>query len=353
MRKAMKTGIVTFPKAINYGTALQAAAMKNVLSQYGGEVFFIDHACPEIDKSNAVFDLREAKDPRYVIAHSINLSNAIKRRNNFEAFGRKYIPVKSVSPDDCDIVVAGSDQIWNYNLTGNDLFYFLDYEKKHSKKVSYAGSFGLSAIDEKYQSKYAGLLRDFDAIGVREATARKLIGDIAGIDVPVVLDPTLLINADGWKEMSDKSFNEKGYIFLYTVFNSESLWDFATRLSKKTGLPIKTISYSKLHRHNADYSFTSGPDGWVARMLNADYVVTNSFHGFAFSVNFGKQFFFELPPEKSGVGSRLHDMARKYGIEDRELTHADMGASLDTLALAQKLAEDRKASFEFIDSFMK
>ena len=344
----MKIGIVTFPEAINYGTSLQAAALKRALDPSADEVFFFRHRCAAIDASNALFDLKSARDPRYAAAHLYNFPTALARKKNFERFFARYIPVRDAAPDDVDVAVAGSDQIWNFGLTDDDRYYFLDYKKERSRKTAYAASFGLSEIDPAYHGDLRRLLTDFDAISVREKTAAKLIREICGRDVPVVVDPTLLLTEAQWAEMAAERPPEQDGIFVYTVFNSEKLWQFAGDLSKRTGLPIRTVSYSRLHRHQAEYSFTAGPAEWLSEMLRAKYVVTNSFHGFAFSVNFRKQFFFEMPPERSGVGSRLRDMAVRYGLQGRELSAADGEAPLDYTDVARLLEEDRRFSEQFI-----
>ena len=353
----MKIGILTFPTAINYGTALQASALCNVLSSDDREVGFLNHRCDHVDSSNSIFDIKNIFDIKYTIAHLINLPIAIKRTNNFKKYAKKYIPLCHDIPSDYDIIVAGSDQIWNYNITGNDFYYFLDFPKNNIRKVSYAGSFGLSSLEEKYHEKIKNLLSDFDYISVREKQAAKIIKDISNKDVPVVVDPTLLLTKEYWKNIckKDSSQQKGGYIFVYTVFNSENIWNYAEELSKKTGLPIKTISYSKLHRHNADYDFTAGPDDWVNYMLNADYVVTNSFHGVAFSINFEKNFFFDMPPAKAGVGSRISDITERYGLTSRNISGENFTPTVDLpdFTLKKELLEkDRQFSFDFIDSFL-
>lgn len=348
----MKAGIVTFEKAINYGTSLQAVALLKVLRAQGADASFISHRCEEIDKTSRVFDWKQARSPVYALAHLYNLDVALKRQSAFRDFWEKYYVFGSEEPADYDVVVAGSDQVWNYNLTAKDWFYYLDYPKGETQKVSYAGSFGLAQIDPALQPTIRPLLENFDYISVREQTAAGLVEEICGRKVPVVLDPTLLLDRQQWSEMADPAFSHKGYIFVYTVFNSDSLWEYAYDLSRKTGLPIRTISYSKLHRKKAEYTFDAGPAQWLSHMLNADYVVTNSFHGFAFSVNFEKQFYYELPPHSSGVGSRLLDMAQTYGVTGRELKHRDESA-INYAPVRKMLEKDREKSMEFIRSFLK
>ncbi len=351
----MNIGILTFPTAINYGTALQAAALGKVLADKGNTVHFLDHRCPLIDSTNSIFDIKNVFNVKYTLAHLYNMPVALKRKANFTAFQKQFIPLAADDPTAFDAVVAGSDQVWNYQLTDNDYYYFLDYPKC-GKKISYAGSFGLSSIDEAYTDTIAKLLCDFDYLSVREKQAANIIRTIANKEVPVVCDPTLLLKKSDWETLVGKPSADSGYIFVYTVFNSDAVWNTAKQLSEKTGLPIKTISYSKLHRREAIYDFTAGPDDWVHYMMNADYVVTNSFHGVAFSINFQKNFFFDMPPAKAGVGSRISDITNRYNLASRNLS-AD-GFTLTTEApdfstANTLLEEDRRFSFEFIDSFLK
>ncbi len=342
----MKVGILTFSKSINYGATLQATALKHTLTQLGADATMIDHPCAMIDSSSKVFDFSRALSFKYTAPHIVNMPIAIKRTQAFRRFWKSNFDFGSDNPKNYDMIIAGSDQVWNYNLTGDDMFYFLDFDAD-VKKVSYAASFGISEIDSLHRNKIAPLLNDFDAISVRETTGAGLVRQLIGKDVPATLDPTLLFDKARWSEYADRDFNDKGYIFVYTVFNSEPLWQFAYELSQKTGLPIRTISYSKFHRHRATYSFSAGPDTWISHVMNADYVVTNSFHGFAFSVNFQKQFYFEMPPKSSGVGLRIGDMAKEYGLLNRDITVADT-SPIDYSEITPKLEQARKKSLDFL-----
>lgn len=349
----MNISILTFPKAINYGTALQAVALKKKLEENNNNVCFLEHNCSEIEKSNSVFDFREALNPKYTIAHLYNLPEAIKRKNKFKAFQQKHMSFSNNSPESFDAVVAGSDQIWNYNLTNDDWFYFLNFKKHNTKKVAYAGSFGLSKIDDTKKEIIKNHLLDFDYLSVREKTAQDILQDDFNIKSDLVLDPTLLLNANDWESFYNKDLYSNGFIYVYTVFNSPTLWDFAYKLSKQTGKKIRTIRYSKLHKPDAECCFTAGPAEWLSHISAADYVVTNSFHGVAFSINFNKQFFFELPPKKSGVGSRLADITARYGLENREISVADINSVIDYTDTNQMLNNDRLSSAQFIKQFLK
>ena len=352
----MKIGILTFPKAINYGAALQATALRRVLLNRAEKVCFLNYSCKDIDSTSKIFDISNLFSVKYTIAHLYNMPEAIKRKKNFSNYWKKHFEFSSSNPKEYDAVIVGSDQVWNYNLTGDDFFYFLNFKKDAVKKISYAASFGLPMIDKAHADKILPLLNDFDYLSVREKQAAKIIKENMGSDVPVVCDPTLLLDKSEWKKIAAKKPENSGYIFVYTVFNSDKIWEYAKKLSEKTGLPIKTISYSKLHKRDAIYDYIAGPDDWVNYMLGADYVVTNSFHGVAFSINFNKNFFFDMPPKKAGVGSRISDITERYSLENRNISADGFTETTDAPDFTKAntlLEEDRKFSFEFIDSFLK
>lgn len=352
-----KIGILTFHNAINYGAALQATALrKTLLKRSICSVDFLSYENPAIQSTSKLFDLSEIFSLKYTLAHIYNLPEAIKRQKNFKSFWKTHLSFGSDNPNEYDIVITGSDQVWNYTLTDNDWFYFLDFKKQKTKKVAYAASFGLSKTDDVHKERLTELFSDFDYLSVREKTASMIINSFLHKAPPVVLDPTLLLSKEDWNEMKDESFDKTGYIFVYTVFNSDKIWDYAEKLSKKTSLPIRTINYSKLHKRNAEYDFTAGPDRWLSHIMNADYVVTNSFHGLAFSINFEKNFFFDLPPSKSDVGSRLSDLTERYNLTGRNISKDGFTFTTEAPDYTTKrmiLEKDRAKSFDFIDTFLK
>lgn len=347
----MKIGILTFQHAISYGCALQAAALRKVLSDKGHDARLLNHRCRSIDSDNAVFDFSRIFDIKYTIAHFINLPFSIKRILAFSKFRKEYLPLAEDNPENMDAVVVGSDQVWNYNLTNRDYSYFLNFKNGTAKKISYAPSFGISKLGKSEAESIKPLLCDFDYLSVREQKGAEIIKELTGKDVPIVLDPTLLLNQKQWSEIADKSVNDTGYIFVFTVFNDDKLWDFAEELSRKTGLPIKTISPSLFHRRKGEYEFTASPSKWLSRVKNADYVVTNSFHGLAFSINFEKKFYFNLPDNAKAVGSRIKNITERYGFASRNISgEIDHNISYDFCN--EQLEKDRSFSMAYIDSFL-
>ena len=349
---AKRVGLVTFPRAYNYGTALQAVALQSALEMRGADPYFADHICEKIEAADRLLDIKRILDWKYTVAHLLNLPTARKRAAKFRQFSSAFMRFGPENPRYADTMIAGSDQIWNTTLTGNDRYYFLDFPKQNIKKAAYAASFGVSELDKEQMASLRGVLSDFDFLSVREQQGAAIVREILDVDVPIVCDPTLLLTKKEWERYMVPSETTGGYIFVYTVFNSEEIWGFAQTLSERTGLPIKTVSYSTLHKHSAIYDYTAGPAEWLRYMADADYVVTNSFHGVVFSLNFEKQFFYQLPPVSSGVASRLSHVAKRYDLIAREIGNADVKTLLSFETIREKLDNDRSLSQKALDEIL-
>lgn len=343
----MKVGIATFPRARNYGTALQALALQEVLKRYGAQVCFADHVCAEIRRAESVFDVKRVGEWRYTVAHLLNLPTAVVRAKRFANFAKTHMQFGTENPGAYDVMVAGSDQVWNDTITGGDPYYYLDFEDASVKKAAYAASFGVTRLPQARKAFIRNCLSDIPLLSVREMQAAHLVEEICGVQPSVMPDPTLLLTADSWKSFATVP-RTKPYIFVYAVYHSDSIWAFAKRLSEKTGLPIKTVAYSTLHRRCKDCVYTAGPAEWLGYMMNAAYVVTNSFHGVAFSLNFEKPFFYELPPQKYGVGSRLAHITTQFGVQARTTDITDIDAALPVENIRAVLEQERRKADAFI-----
>ena len=131
----MKIGILTFPEAINYGATLQATALrKTLLDRSDASVDFLSYKNAAIQSTSKIFDFKEAFSLKYTIAHLYNLPEAVKRVNNFKKFWSTHLSFGTTDVNQYDILITGSDQVWNYTLTNNDWFYFFDFKKEDGIK---------------------------------------------------------------------------------------------------------------------------------------------------------------------------------------------------------------------------
>ena len=335
----MRVGILTFHRATNYGTALQAFATEKGIKKLGVETEMIDYRPEYIERTLHVRKLTDAKSPKEIasiIVNAVLYPNMAKRKA--ESFNR-FFSLMNVSDYVCltaddvakasheyDVVLSGSDQLFNRNITGDDKTFFLPFE--HKRKVTFASSFGERKLSADRVEEIAPFFSGFDALSVREKTAHDILAQIKKVNVSAksatsVLDPTFLLAKDEWNEYADPTLKlpKDGYILTYYMLETPLLRDITAKLQQKTGLKVVNIKPSKkqviLHQgKNLSYA---GPSEFLACYKNASYVVTNSFHGTAFAINYGIPFFTStLPVSMAGeVNSRLEDICELFDLSHR------------------------------------
>ena len=335
----MKVGILTFHRATNYGTALQAIATEKGIKKLGIDAEIIDYRPEYIENTLKVRKFKNAKSPKEVLSIAVNgmlYPNMAKRKaDNFKRFFEQM----SVSDKVCftteevsevvkgyDVVLSGSDQLFNKNITGADMTYFLPFE--HRRKVTFASSFGERKLSSDRVEEIAMLFSGFDALSVREKTAFDILAEIKKVNpntksATAVLDPTFLLTKDEWNEYTDCSLKlpKDGYILTYYMIETPMLRKITAKLQQKTGLKVVNIKPSKKQviLHQGKNLAFAGPSEFLACYKNASYVVTNSFHGTAFAINYGIPFFISmLPVSMAGeVNSRLSDVCELFDLSHR------------------------------------
>lgn len=313
----MKIGILTASRTDNIGTDLQAYAMQKICSNVFSEAELINYVCQKLENSRKAF-----------YPHTLKgfLSIPYKLVNHFhhEAFRKKYFNYsdKEYCKDDLkemdyDLVVVGSDQIWNLDITGKDLGFFLPDKKTNYKKCSYAASLGRTDIRD-WEAKYqlSSYLQQFDYLSVRERSGVIALKQI-GIAAQDVLDPLLLLPTKYWEDIAEQPRTSRKYIVIYVVDRTQEAIDFARKYAKKNrldiyyvGNPLKPITGLKIKR------FISIQE-WIGYIKNAELIVTNSYHGMAICISFHKDVAcFKLSNKESN--SRLENAFRYFGVDSIE-----------------------------------
>lgn len=353
----MNFGIITLHKSINYGAVLQTYALSQSVKKLipaENEVFVFDHVNAKIEKYESLLNF--GSNIKSFILRTIMLPDNVRKKIRFNSFSTRKLDLRPEYTDE-DCFIAGSDQIWNYNCTGCDKAYFLDFVKNPRNKNSYAASFGTDSVENRYRSELSGLLADFNKISVREIQGQRIIKSIAGRDVPVVLDPTLLLDAKEWEKAAAKTRPKSKYILFYTLMGSHSIYNFANELSKQTGLKIICITNTITARlKNCRYQNGAGPSEWLSLFLNASYIVTNSFHGTAFAINFNKPFFTELLPPPAPVNSRLENLLDLFGLRGRQIIdgkNSNINEPIDYNRVNRILSEEKNKSIEYLKSIIE
>ena len=360
----MKIGLITFHNSNNYGAVLQTLGVQKTIEKLGHEPEILDYICYK--KRNWYKSFRISKSPKANITNLINFPYLTVKNKKF----KKYVETNynltentyysSIDMKDLnhefDAFVTGSDQVWNPFNTGFDKAYLLDFVEDNDKKISYAASFGVANIPEEFHAEYKRLLSQINNLSVREESGKELVEAIAGKESKVVLDPTLLITKSEWQQFSKRHNKVKEkYLLLYTVNNSKSCCKYAESLAKLMGLKVVRICSDGRDYFNHYQTVIPSPEEYVGLFENAEFVVTNSFHGVAFSINLNKQFYVFLG---KGINShtRMLNLLNICKLRDRiinEDSNIEVKSAIDYNTVNKILERNREESLKFLENAFK
>lgn len=264
-----------------------------------------------------------------------------------------------------DAFLCGSDQLWLPSNLGSH-FYTLEYAPANKPKIAYATSFGVSRIPWFQKKSTARYLNRFSALSSREEKGTAIIKGLTGKDVPVVCDPTLLLSYDEWtKLIPSKRLIEDKYIFCYFLGTNLEHRKIARELRAKTGLSIVSVpfldNYVDEDRTFGDVRLFDMDSGdFVNLIRNAEYVLTDSFHGSVFSILNHKQFITLnrfADENKNSRNSRIETLCSILALEDRRYKNADIceqiNAEIDYDSVEDRLSELRSKSAEYLSKALK
>jgi len=347
----IKIGILNYHSGINYGAYLQCYALYKVTDDQGFDAQVINY-------KNIRHWFLEYRYFLFRINPKILFSNIQKIRNFKKLLKQmeltKFTWIKSLLKyKKFDYIIIGSDEVWNYTnpLVGYDLTYF-GKGLSASKLASYAASFGWLNSDVELPAEVKELISKFDLISVRDENSRTIISNNIGIDVPVVLDPTMLYGFD--REMADTKIPsglEEDYLLLYSPGGiiderHDDLIDYCK--DKK----LQIVSLGNYHACADINLLTIDPFQWLVLIRKAKFIVTSSFHGVVFSVKFRKQFI--SSPNKASY-NKISSLLHEFNLSDRifyhsedELTHDDINYSSLQPLIDIKIEQSRTTLFNFL-----
>ena len=361
----MKIGIITFHTALNYGAVLQTYALMHHLEKEGQQVEIIDYR-PKFNKERfSPKPLRYFLSPKNLFSILFRNSYQIHNRKAFEDFCNNFLHLSketysllnlSKSNDLYDLFVTGSDQVWNLSCTDGDDSYFLPFVSDQRKKYSYAASFGVTDLLPNHVDKVRKYLSSFDKMSVREKEGCKIISDLFHnkVSSEYVLDPTLLLTKKDWYSIADFcKCPGKKYLLVYLMSEDMSLLKFASSYAKRNDLHIIYLTQRLFKRFSAEYIKGATPNQWLGLFLNADTIITNSFHGTVFSLNFNKNFFVKYIP-KSISNSRLKNIIDDFNLHNHLLDSSTFNenSSINYEKVNPVLQERRTVSYNYIKSII-
>ena len=295
----MKIGILTFHNADNYGAVLQCYALQEHLKkQYpNDEVYVIDYKNALIEHSYRVLGLRRSLFGNFT--QFFYLPIALKKRKHFKDFKNKYLNLGTSDLSAYDVIYYGSDQIWNTSLTNVDLTFF--GKGFNGKKIAYGASDG---GEMEFSDEIKDLLNSFESISVH---------------VSAVSDPVFFLSKEDWLKIAVLP-KERNYVLAYKISDRPDFDEQAEKLGKQLGKKVIQIVYvkslRKLFYRKQHFAEAISPEQFVGYFANADYVITTSFHGTAFSILFEKPFYV-LSFEKRS--ERIMELLKLYHFENRHV----------------------------------
>ena len=317
----MKIGLLTFHCAHNYGAVLQAYALQEVLKSRGHKVEFIDYRNSKLLNIYKwfVWQRFKTKNIKRIIKETTLLPNRKLRYDNFQHFIKTKLSISKhlYCLSSYDLIVIGSDQVWNTKLThGFDSMYWGNWEHHNTIVVSYGASME-DYISPDAKIELSNLLKNFDFISVRENSIKNQLENLTNKKIDVVIDPTLLLNREHWLEIKKKNIIKDNYILLYQVRNNEKAEKIAKQISEYLNMRIVHLS-AHVDLCNDRETVSSGPLEFLSLFRYARFVVCTSFHGTIFSLIYHIPFCSITLGD--GKDARVINILSEIGLNDRGIS---------------------------------
>lgn len=350
-----KVAVITLHYIRNYGSVLQTYATQYIFEKMGCKVEIIDYVRPNV-RHEAIRENRSGMLKKLAYEGWKSIENYFRTRacvsflEKYVHLTRRYESYQELAarPPQADVYITGSDQTWNSEYNGGILpAYYLDFAPEGCKRIGYSVSIGMDKFPEEEKEQVKAYVEKYNAISVRENQAKTILEEMGYPYVEHVLDPTLMLNRDEWKPLISKDTSRSKYILIHKLNKNPVLEAYARMLAEKTGCKIVRVTYwlSNLF-HGGKCFFCPKVGEFLALIDNAEYVLTDSFHCTAFSLNFHKNFFVFYPGKYSG---RLQSILKLTGTEHRVVKDmADSPDGIDYSFVDEVLHHERKRVTEFI-----
>lgn len=360
----IKTGTITFHCSLNFGSVLQTFALQKMQQKLGVDNEVINYIYDNDARRYELFRTHLYKsNPLYFVADLLTLSMTKRRKAAYDKFNERFIRTTEEEfheseeirkiVDRYDAVICGSDQIWNTYATKQVVpAFFLDFAKDSDKlRVAYAPSLGRATIESQNIDDFEYYLRNIDRISVREKSSVLVVKQLTDKEVMQVLDPVLLLETNDYDEIITPVDIDGKYIFYYALEKNRTITEYVAKLAENSGFTVVYFSKWKLPFKKGFNIFTCDPGQYLYLLKNAEYVVTNSFHGTAFSVLFQKQF---VTFTTQHSYPRMVDLLKIIGLEDRiQKGKLDINSIIDYEYVQEQLIKEKEKSIAYLINSLK
>lgn len=375
----MRIGILTQPLYCNYGGLVQCYALQQVLQRMGHEAVVLERefnrqytvkgACAyyskllikKIFRKQASWHYYVAQERRdYIAKHTYHFIQQYIQPRSKHCYTTEQLK-EEVERLHLDAIVVGSDQVWRPDYSPCQPNYFLDFLSDDSpvKRISYAASFGGDKwlFSPELTQQCGKLLQRFRAVSVREQSAVQLCKERFGVDAVQVLDPTMLLEPSDYQKIIGNHTQKRGSLFCYMLDRSNEKRELIQQIAKRTSkkpfecMPQLPDSIYNLYGE-IDKCVYPPVEDWLSAFMEAEMIVTDSFHGTVFSILFNKPFWV-VGNEGRGM-ARFESLIAMYGLQERLLTATsvskiDLYALIDWQGVNEKRKELQSQSFKYIE----
>jgi hypothetical protein len=378
MKKKQKIGLITIYHVPNYGSVLQALATQFLLEKKGFECSIINYKYPNEwhQKQRIIVKRTLLYKLIHEIAYILGLTPYLRKNKYLPKFRAKYFnyskpydnldSLKEEKWDEYSAFAVGSDQVWNPQYTFGDSVFLLSFIPDNKFRFSLASSFAVKEIPEKYKDKYRKYLEKFTHISIREQNGINVLKSL-GIknNAKIILDPTLLLTKEDWLQLfpsSKRTFKRK-YILLYLLTYAFEPRPYVFHLLKyyKEKLNCDIIALEgyatkkdALGVHMKDYTAATIPQ-FINLFSNAELVITTSFHGTAFALNYERPLISIIP--NNNADDRQYSLLKKLELEQcivpLNTPFEKINPYYEKISLKTKLNILRNDSINWIDSVLK
>ena len=360
--KKMKIGILTFHCAINFGAVLQAFGLFQYLRSLGHDVSVIDYRPDYLIKQYRPFYLKRIKEGRskklrlfFLLREVLALHIRYGREKLFRRFIKDHLHLSPLQLDDkandFDAFVFGSDQIWNRWITQSDMVFWGEAPAFEGKRrIAYAASAGsVNALDEDAMSN----LERFDAVSVREKSLADYLKSFTTKKIDTVLDPVLLAGKELFSAIATTK-QRSPYLLYFSLEGDDKLRPIVERLAKKRNLELIEVRSYNICFTKGNVKNVLSINDFLGLFLYADFVVTKSFHGTAFSILFEREFMVYYDGQEAP--ERMHNLLNALGLGNR-LKHIDesltTSSPIDWQQVNEKLEQIRISSRQFLTEALR
>lgn len=343
-----KISILTFSKGDSYGAVLQSYALATILREWGHQVEFI-HLYWLNSWRQFLLKKLTPISYRFEEFRKLYLSPFSKPCSSFEDLAEVT--------KNTDICIVGSDQVWNPDITKQYmLHYFFDFLPENTYRIAYAASFGIHQWRTTgYETEIIELLKKFSYISVREDSAIHICEDVFRVEAVKVLDPTFLI--ENYMERLHLIKCTSSNIISFKFSTNSEYYKLLSHMGNKLQKRVVSLDPIRLNTSSEILNFKLAPfssvESWLHYILNAELVITDSFHCTVFSILFKKQFIV-IPGDYKRV-DRIHSLLKELNLLDRyypkieDLYKADSWCnSIDYSSVFEIIAKQREHSLDFL-----